>query len=162
MYVCVLGIPKGKFSKQMKKKISYRIIITIHSQTNKDFYVSLWVTWSRLCINKLRKNAFNHIIKFVSDLWQVWFSPGTPFSSTNKTDRHHITQATVKVALNTITLTPNMILVIKSCCIQEVLWIPTTTHTLTYLGEGKLVFNEMMIRFALYWTKTLSWIFLLW
>ena len=27
MYVCVLGIPKGKFSKQMKeKKLSYRII----------------------------------------------------------------------------------------------------------------------------------------
>ena len=25
MYVCVLGIPKGKFSKQMKKKLSYRI-----------------------------------------------------------------------------------------------------------------------------------------
>jgi hypothetical protein len=27
MYVCALGIPKGKFSKQMKKKyLSYRII----------------------------------------------------------------------------------------------------------------------------------------
>ena len=26
MYVCVLGIPKGKFSKQMKKKLSYSII----------------------------------------------------------------------------------------------------------------------------------------
>jgi hypothetical protein len=32
----------------------------IHSQTNKspkDFYVSLWVTWSRLYINKLRKKC---------------------------------------------------------------------------------------------------------
>ena len=34
-----------------------------------------------------------------------WFSPGTPVSSTNKTDRHNITEIMFKVALNTITLT---------------------------------------------------------
>jgi hypothetical protein len=34
-----------------------------------------------------------------------WFSPGTPVSSTNKTDRHDITEILLKVALNTITLT---------------------------------------------------------
>ena len=33
-----------------------------------------------------------------------WFSPGTPVSSTNKTDRHDITEILLK-ALNTITLT---------------------------------------------------------
>ena len=38
------------------------------------------------------------------------FSPGTPVSSTNKTDRHDITEILLKVALNTITLTPNPIL----------------------------------------------------
>ena len=31
-----------------------------------------------------------------------WFSPGHPVSSTNKTDRHHITEILLKVALNTI------------------------------------------------------------
>jgi len=31
-----------------------------------------------------------------------WFSPGTPVSSTNKTDRHDITEILFKVALNTI------------------------------------------------------------
>ena len=31
-----------------------------------------------------------------------WFSRGTPVSSTNKTDRHHITEILLKVALNTI------------------------------------------------------------
>jgi hypothetical protein len=31
-----------------------------------------------------------------------WFSPGTPVSSTNKTDRHDIIQILLKVALNTI------------------------------------------------------------
>jgi hypothetical protein len=31
-----------------------------------------------------------------------WFSPGTPISSTNKTDRQDITEILLKVALNTI------------------------------------------------------------
>ena len=34
-----------------------------------------------------------------------WVSLGTPVSSTNKTDRHYITEILLKVALNTITLT---------------------------------------------------------
>jgi hypothetical protein len=36
----------------------------------------------------------HYVIKFVSDLKQVGdlFSPGTPISSTNKTDRHDITE----------------------------------------------------------------------
>jgi hypothetical protein len=36
-----------------------------------------------------------------------WFSPGTPVSSTNKTDCNDITEIFLKVALNTITLTLN-------------------------------------------------------
>jgi hypothetical protein len=32
----------------------------------------------------------------------LWFSPGIPVSSTNKTDRHDITGILLKVALNTI------------------------------------------------------------
>jgi hypothetical protein len=31
-----------------------------------------------------------------------WFSPGPPVSSTNRTDRHHITEILLKVALSTI------------------------------------------------------------
>ena len=34
-----------------------------------------------------------------------WFSLGTPVTSTNKTDRHDITEILLKVALSTITLT---------------------------------------------------------
>ena len=33
-----------------------------------------------------------------------WFSPGTPVSSTNKTDGHDITKILLKVAINTISL----------------------------------------------------------
>jgi hypothetical protein len=32
-----------------------------------------------------------------------WFSPGTPVSSTNKTDCHDITEILLKVVLNTLT-----------------------------------------------------------
>jgi hypothetical protein len=45
----------------------------------------------------------HYVIKFVSDLRQVGgFFPGNPVSSTNKTDRHYITEILLKVALNTI------------------------------------------------------------
>ena len=33
----------------------------------------------------------------------LWFSPGTPVYSANKTDHHDITEILLKVALNTIT-----------------------------------------------------------
>ena len=49
----------------------------------------------------------HYVIKFVSEMQQLggflWFS------STNKTDRHNITEILWKVALNTITLTPENI-----------------------------------------------------
>jgi hypothetical protein len=35
-----------------------------------------------------------------------WLSPGTPVSSTNKTDRYDITEILLKVALNIITVNP--------------------------------------------------------
>ena len=35
----------------------------------------------------------------------LWFSPGPPVSSTNKTDHHDITEILLKVTLNTITQT---------------------------------------------------------
>jgi hypothetical protein len=37
--------------------------------------------------------------------WKKWFSPGTPVSSTNKTNHHNIAKILLKVALSTITLT---------------------------------------------------------
>ena len=46
-------------------------------------------------------------IKFVSYIRHVivgGFPPGTPISSTNKTDRHDITETLLKMALNAITL----------------------------------------------------------
>jgi hypothetical protein len=43
---------------------------------------------------------------FISDLQQVSdFLPGTPVSSTSKTDHHDLTEILLKVALNTINQT---------------------------------------------------------
>ena len=44
----------------------------------------------------------HYVIKFVSDLGEVWFSQ---VSSTNKTDCHNITEILLKVELNTINQT---------------------------------------------------------
>jgi hypothetical protein len=38
-----------------------------------------------------------------------WFSPGTPVSSTNKTDRHDIAEILLKVALNTMNMNLNIV-----------------------------------------------------
>jgi hypothetical protein len=42
----------------------------------------------------------HYVIKFATGLW---FSPGTPVSSINKTDCHDITEILLKVALNIMT-----------------------------------------------------------
>ena len=48
----------------------------------------------------------HYVIKFVNDMRQVGaFFPGTLDSSTNKADRHDITEILLKVGLNTITQT---------------------------------------------------------
>jgi hypothetical protein len=47
----------------------------------------------------------HYVIKFLSDLSFAtgrWFSPGTPISSTNKTDRHDIAEILLKMTLSTI------------------------------------------------------------
>jgi hypothetical protein len=51
------------------------------------------------------RNNIN-VIKFLSDLLQIGgFSPGTPVSSTNKTDRHDITEILLKVGGKSIPFT---------------------------------------------------------
>ena len=47
----------------------------------------------------------NYVIKFVKRLVTGrWFSPGTAFSSTNKTDSYDITEILLKVSSNIINL----------------------------------------------------------
>jgi hypothetical protein len=50
-----------------------------------------------------------------------WFFPGTPVYSTNKTYRYDITELLLKVALNTITLTPlsDLLHVVYILCMEN-------------------------------------------
>jgi hypothetical protein len=47
------------------------------------------------------RSVQHYVIRFISDLR---FSPDPPVTSTNKTDRHDITEILLKVALSTIKL----------------------------------------------------------
>ena len=70
------------------------------------------ITTKVLSLNPVHGEVYSiqhYVIKFVSDL--QWFSPGTPVSSTNKTDHHDITEILLNVALNTINLKTYLIFV---------------------------------------------------
>jgi hypothetical protein len=55
--------------------------------------------------NIVSSNPAHGMVYSIQHYVSQWFSPGTPVSSTNKTDCHDITEILLKVALNTITLT---------------------------------------------------------
>jgi hypothetical protein len=62
-------------------------------------WYSLSVTYGRSVVFSIQ----HYVIQFISDLRQVGgFISNTSVSSTNKTDRHDITEILLKVALNTI------------------------------------------------------------
>ena len=66
------------------------------------YFKPIWAAFGRIkekCT--IYATAFLLICRIAAD---QWFSPGTPISSTNKTDRHDITEILLKVALNTINL----------------------------------------------------------
>jgi hypothetical protein len=77
-----------------------------------------------------------------------WCSPGTPVSSTNKTDRHYITEILLKVALNTITLTLTLVIYFIYYCMKEhqyFVFMMAKTHwfwfiLLAHLAKGNVSF----------------------
>ena len=89
-----------------------------------------------------------YVIRFVSDLQQVGrrFSLGTPVSSTNKTDRHEVTEILLKVALNTINQTnPIHSSLIPHFCIYFVrtyLYIVDLVNVVAVLNMPNICFAE--------------------
>jgi hypothetical protein len=76
--------------------IANRCCVSIHWPVN-------FLTW----INDLTTITHSErLSRFSLSLFSYLFSPGTPVSSTNKTGLHDIIEILLKVALNTITLTP--------------------------------------------------------
>ena len=62
------------------------------------YWLTLWVR------TPLRWGVLDTTLCDQASQWLAtgqWFSPGTPVSSTNKTDHHDISEILLKVALNT-------------------------------------------------------------
>ena len=68
-------------------------------------YLSPLTLWVRILFRRgvLSKTLCDKVCQWL--VTGQWFSPSTLGSSTNKTDRHDITEILLKVVLNTITLT---------------------------------------------------------
>ena len=58
------------------------------------------------CLSPLMLRVYNNVIKSGR-----WVSPGTPVSSTNKTNHHNIAEKLLEVALNTIKQTNNQVII---------------------------------------------------
>ena len=63
--------------------------------------------WVRISIRTRCRTLCDKVCQWLATSW--WFSPGPPVSSTNKTDRHDITEILLKMALNTIKQTKQTI-----------------------------------------------------
>ena len=76
-----------------------------------------------------------------------WFSPGPPVSSTNKTDRHDITEILLKVAFNIITLTlPRFLCWVKYL---EIFYIFVWMYSVSFSKMTKSTFVHKNWRFFL-------------
>jgi hypothetical protein len=58
--------------------------------------------WVRIALNARCTTLCDTVCQWLAE--GLWFSPGTPVSSTNKTDSHDINEILLIVALNTIKL----------------------------------------------------------
>ena len=102
---------KRKKKKRKKKNIIFflRAEIVVRQLDLQLPMQSVPITTNVLCSNPAHSEVYlmqHYMIKFVSDFWQDrLFYPCTLVSSSNKNDRHDITETLLKVALNTITLT---------------------------------------------------------
>ena len=79
-----------------------------------------------------------------------WFSPGSPVSSTNKTDRHNIVEILLKVAFNFITITPCRVSIYFNSYIKELFFNLFTTY-LHLKWSGVRIFVECIILFTVIW-----------
>ena len=85
------------------KTVTNRKLIVMHTWI---FIGGIMVIYNQ-CLSPLKLWVRIPLMRWYNIMWWswTWFSSGSPVSSTNKTDRHDLTEILLKVALNTLTLT---------------------------------------------------------
>ena len=108
----------------------------------------------------------HYVIKFVSDLQQAeGFTPGTPVSSTNKTDRQDIAEILLKVALNTIDQPIIFIVLIFVCIIfcnspPQGLW--GCIYIMLFLGASDSSTTSIVLKQFFRKKKSICFLTILW
>ena len=102
----------------------------------RDRMVVWYITGLHMQSVPIRRGVLNTTLCDEVCQWLVagrWFSPGTPVSSTNKTDHHDIAEILLKMVLNTITHTkPNRVMDLFSKVMKRLYMLPLT------LSDSKL------------------------
>jgi len=118
----------------------HSVSTNIHTLCICLFRNSLHITYIYLmghtCINNPCTTLCDKVCQWL--VAGLWFSPGTPVSSTNKTDRHDIAEIFLKVALNTINLTLYVCLYFYVISIR--LWI--CSDSVGFFSSCKLMFTS--------------------
>jgi hypothetical protein len=86
--------------------------IVLLSLFTTTYGISAYHHWCCEFESRSGRGVQHYVIKFVSDLGQLCFSPDPPVSFTNTKDRHDIAEILLNVALNTIKQTTLYIYII--------------------------------------------------
>jgi len=133
-YECFQDSSMSNVSSNVDKGQYHVYIICIRGRRGRDrmvvvnpitYPISAYHNWCCEFESRSGRGVQHYMIKFVMDLWQVGGIPGPPVSSTNKTDRHGITEILLKVALNTIMQSIRIFL-----CSEKMAW------NITFHGLG--------------------------
>ena len=100
---------------------------------------------ARISLNPSVFDTTLHVFVYVTRFFQWpatgrWFFPGTPFSSTNKTDHHDIAEILLKVVWNTITIVPG------SCKKKSVLFLVHVIHDLRWWTNKNAFFYKVVTK----------------
>jgi hypothetical protein len=75
-----------------------------------------------------------------------WFSPGTPVSSTNKTNCHDIAEILLKVALNTISQKPDFTICYLLVSCLPVICSLKTYQILMKIKKKLVIYDTLLIQ----------------
>ena len=112
--------------------------------------------WVQILIRVRCTTLCDKVCQWLAAGW--WFSPGTPVSSTNKTDCHNIAEILLKVALNTIKQTNNLLLIQAHVC-QSCFYLIICAHDICHMSAS--LYDDVSLTIMTYpHLDIFSWFFM--